>query len=139
MRTALAGVRDWIADRDVRRGEVVEAFGPPSFEIGRHILCYAPDDGSGWIFFDCFTEPSTSYQPGKGSYGYERDEDPLVRDVRVPAEDFEQGLILTLYGRVLRWGPGWWIDHPGHAPRSAETEAIAAQLRGIRAADPSQG
>jgi len=120
-RAPLTGLRDWIADRDVRRGEVLDTFGPPSFEIGRNILCYAPDDGSGWTFFDCFGEPAQRYRPGKGDYTCERDEDPLVRDARVPAEGFEDGLILTLYGRVLRWGPGWWIDHPGDTARSPET------------------
>jgi hypothetical protein len=35
-----------------------------------------------------------------------------------------------------RWGPGWWIDHPGQG-QSADRAAIAAQLREIRAADPS--
>src|SRR5262249_25457767 len=38
--------------------------------------------------------------------------DPLVRSVRPSSQPFEDGLVLTLYGMVPRWGPGWWIDHP---------------------------
>ena len=76
------------------------------------------------------------YVPGAGRYEYRRDDDPLVRAVRRPASDFESGLILTLYGKVLRWGPGWWLNHPEGL--SDEQQAIAAQLRGIEASDPSQ-
>lgn len=45
------------------------------------------------------------------------DEDPLVRAFRLPAENFESGLYLTLYGKVLRWGPGWWIHIQTVMPR----------------------
>ncbi len=65
-----------------------------------------------------------------------RDEDPLVRTVRRPATDVESGLILTLYGKVLRHGPGWWINQPEGV--SKEHQAIAAQLRTIEATDPAQ-
>jgi hypothetical protein len=62
-------------------------------------------------------------------YDGERDEDPLVRSVRRRAQGFESGLILTLYGKVLRWGPGWWLQQPSGP--SDEQQAIPAQLRGI--------
>jgi hypothetical protein len=122
--------------RDVRRSEVETEFGQPSLLIDKRVLCYAPSDPSGWIFIDCFTEYQQRYEPGTGSYRRQRDEDPLVRAVRQPAPDFESGLILTLYGKLLRWGAGWWLDHPEGL--TATQAAIAAQLRDVEAADPSQ-
>jgi hypothetical protein len=122
---------------DLRRSEVEAQLGAPSLVADRRTLCYAPADGAGWVFVDCYAQPRPGrYVPGKGHYEAERDGDPLVRTVRHPAADFESGLILTLYGKVLRWGPGWWLEHP--AGLSVEQRAIALQLRGIEAEDPSQ-
>jgi hypothetical protein len=73
--------------------------------------------------------------PGRGRYEGEPDDDPLIRSARFPAADFEAGLILTLYGKVLRWGPGWWIHQPDGL--TDEQQAIAAQLREVEAGDPS--
>lgn len=133
----MAALKDRFDGKDVRRSEVQNYFGPPSIVAGRRVLCYAPDDGSGWVFFDCYTESSVRYVAGAGHYTGERDDDPLVRSVRHPAPDFESGLILTLYGKVLRWGPGWWLEHAS-SDLTDEKRAIAAQLRDIEAADPSQ-
>lgn len=130
------GLRDRFNGRDVRRSEVEASFGPPGIVADRRVLCYVPADGSGWVFIDCFPAHTSRYEPGAGSYAWQRDDDPLVRTVRFPAEDFESGLVLTLYGKVLRWGPGWWLEQP--AGLSDEQQAIAAQLRSINAADPSQ-
>jgi len=129
-------LHDRFDGQDVRRSEVVAECGAPSLIVDGRVLCYAPADGSGWVFVDCFVQHAQEYVPGTGSYEARLDDDPLVRTVRRPADDFESGLILTLYGNVLRWGPGWWIDHPAHL--SQEQQAIAAQLRAIRSADPSQ-
>ena len=123
--------------KDLRRSEVEAQLGPPSLVADNRTLCYAPADGAGWVFVDCYAEPTPGrYVPGKGTYESERDDDPLVRCIRHPAADFESGLILTLYGKVLRWGPGWWLEHA--AGLSDEQRAIAMQLRGIEAEDPSQ-
>jgi hypothetical protein len=131
-----ADVRGRFDARDVRLSEVVAAYGAPSLVVEKRVFCYAPADGSGWVFVDAWADPVSRYVPDKGEFLGERDDDPLVRDVRLPGADFAQALVLTLYGRVLRWGPGWWIDHP--APdQSAETAAIAAQLRAIDEEDPS--
>lgn len=130
-----ADMRDWVADRDIRRGEVEAAFGTPSLVVDKQVLCYVPADGSGWVFVDCWDERTPRYQPGQGSFDVPVETDPLVRDIRVPADTFEDGLVLTLFGRVLRWGPGWWIHHPGH-DTSPTTAAVAAQLRQIEADDP---
>jgi hypothetical protein len=59
-----------------------------------------------------------------------------VRAVRRPAGDFESGLTLTLYGKVLHGGPGWSLDNPEGL--SDEQQAIAAQLRIVESGDPSQ-
>ncbi|MEV4130101.1 hypothetical protein [Nocardia sp. NPDC049707] len=134
----MSSVADWVADRDVHRSEVEAAFGPPSCRIGKRVWCYAPADGGGWVFFDCWDEAPQRYVPNKGTFDREVEADPLVRDIRIPADDFDSSLVLTLYGRVLRWGPGWWIHRPSDAT-SEQTKAIAAQLQQIEAADPSQG
>jgi hypothetical protein len=130
-------VHDRFGDSDVRRSEIVAEFGEPSLVVDRRVLCYVPTESTGWAFVDCWAESQTSYAPGKGSFEVNVDEDPLVREFRLPAEDFESGLYLTLYGKVLRWGPGWWIHHPGR-DASPESQAIATQLRQIQADDPSQ-
>jgi hypothetical protein len=122
--------------KDVRRSEVEATFGSPSVVADGRVLCYAPADLLGWIFVDCHSEWTNRYVAGAGRYEGERDEDPLVRSIRHPAQSFESGLILTLYGKVARWGPGWWLQQPNGL--SKEQQAIAAQLRGIEAADPSQ-
>ncbi|MEU1205118.1 hypothetical protein [Nocardia sp. NPDC005825] len=133
----LTRVREWADDRDFRRSEVEAAFGTPSLRVGTRVSCYAPADDGPWVFFDTWDEPTPRYSPGKGRFDSECDPDPLVRSIRVPASDFESGLVLTLYGRVLRWGPGWWIHHASDA-HTEETAAIADQLRRIENADPSE-
>jgi hypothetical protein len=130
------GLTDRFDGNDVRRSEVEAEYGSPSVVAGRRVLCYAPADRTGWVFIDCYTEWTTHYVPGAGRYDGARDQDPLVRSVRHPGPDFESGLILTLYGKVLRWGPGWWLEHATNP--TDEQQAVAAQLRDIDAADPSQ-
>jgi hypothetical protein len=131
-------LRERFDGRDVRRSEVEAEFGPPSLVVDQRVLCYAAAEVPGWVFVDCWPENSNAYVPGVG-HQWRRDEDPLVRAVRHPAADFESGLILTLYGRIQRWGPGWWIHHATEADGlSDEERAIAAQLRGVEANDPSQ-
>jgi hypothetical protein len=77
------------------------------------------------------------YDIAAGRYQTVSGQEPIVRSARRSAGRFEDGLILTRYGKTLRWGEGWWIDHP--APDSTPQHlAIAAQLRQIRDADPSQ-
>lgn len=102
------------------------------------MLCYAAaDPAAGWLFVDSPGVYVRRYEAGHGGYTAEKDTDPLVRSLRLSSQPFEEGLILTLYGKVLRWGPGWWIDHPSPT-QTPEQQAIARQLRQIRAADPSQ-
>lgn len=132
----LTRLREWVGERDMRRSEVEAAFGAPSLRVGS-VCCCAPADGGQWVFFDCWDEVTLRYAPGEGRFEGGFDRDPLVRDIRVPASDFEDGLVLTLYGRVLRWGPGWWIYHPSET-QTDEQAAIADQLRRIESADPSQ-
>jgi hypothetical protein len=130
-------LRERFDGKDVRRSDVEAEYGAPSLVADKRTLCYAPADGTGWVFIDCYSEPAgLRYVPGKGTYDAERDDDPLVRSVRYPAATFESGLILTLYGKVLRWGPGWWLEQP--AGLSDEQRAIALQLRGVEVVDPSQ-
>jgi hypothetical protein len=97
---AVDDLRYWVGERDVRRSEVEATFGPPSLVVDKRVLCYAPEDGSGWVFFDCWQERVERYAAGQFEVVVE--DDPLVRDIRVPAGTFEDGLILTLFGRALR-------------------------------------
>lgn len=85
---------DRLRERDLRVGEIVAALGEPSLTTGHRVLCYAPADGTGWMFFDAFTEPGLF--PGEP--------DPRVRNARVPAASPADGFVLTPYGRTLR-GP----------------------------------
>jgi hypothetical protein len=137
-RELTAGLRGRFEGRDVRRSEAEAFLGPASLVVNSRVLCYAAGDPSaGWVFLDCWAERTRVYQPERGAYETATDTDPLIRSVRASASEFEAGLILTRYGMVLRWGPGWWIHHPDpHA--SPQTQAIASQLREIHAADPSQ-
>jgi hypothetical protein len=132
-----AGARHF-EDHDASQADAERILGEPSLIVDRRILCYAPAaPAAGWLFVDCHAERPLYYDAGLGRYEAVRGVAPLVRSVRLPEQDFEAALILTPYGKTLRWGPGWWIDHPGTslAPKEA---AIAAQLRAINAADPSQ-
>lgn len=131
-------LRSRFEEVDCRRSEVEAEFGPPSFAVSDTVWCYtSADPADAWVFFDFAREPVMQYEPGKGSYrDLEWGNDPLLRDIRAPASDFESGLILTLYGKVRRWGTGWWIAH--EATRSRAPEGVAEQLRAIRDVDPSQ-
>ncbi|HET9895024.1 MAG TPA: hypothetical protein VFQ44_08820 [Streptosporangiaceae bacterium] len=126
------------AGQDVRCSEVEERCGAASLTVGKRILCYVsarPADG--WIFVECQRQSLWRYAPGTGRNESVFDRDPLVRSVRRSTGGFEDGLILTLYGEFLRWDDDAWFDHPSDK-WTAETHAIAAQLRQIRDADPSQ-
>jgi hypothetical protein len=130
-------LRERCDGKDLRRSDVEAEYGVPSLVADKRTLCYAPADGTGWVFMDCYEEPTgRRYIPNRGTYTYERDDDPLVRSVRHSASTFEAGLVLTMYGKVLRWGPGWWLEQPNGL--SVEQHAIAMQLRGFESADPSQ-
>jgi hypothetical protein len=125
-------------EQDLRLSEAQPELGPASLVVDGRILCYASSrPADGWVFVDGHPVTTPVYQPGEGRFGSTSDDDPLVRSVRRSTGSFEDGLILTLYGRVLRWGPGWWIDHPSPTS-SRESRAIATQLRQARDADPSQ-
>jgi hypothetical protein len=95
----------------VRRSEAETLLGPPSLIVDHGtVLCYAPDDpAAGWLFVDSPVVPVRRYQAGEGSYTIDDETVPLVRSLRLSSRPFEDGLILTLYGKVLRWGPGSWV------------------------------
>lgn len=61
----------------------------------------------------------------------------MLRAVRVPAETFDQSLVMTPYGQLLRWGEGWWL-RPDAADGEAVPPGVAEQLRAIDACDPSR-
>jgi hypothetical protein len=125
----LAGsLRGWFDGRDVRRSQAEQLLGTPSLRVDKGaVLCYAPAEAQpGWLFVDCPPASTTRYDDGM--FVSADDPDPLVRSLRLSSRSFEDGLILTLYGKVLRWGPGWWIDHPG-PDQTPEQHAIADQTQ----------
>jgi hypothetical protein len=130
-------LRSQFEEHDVRLSEVVEQIGKPSLVVDRRVLCYAPDTmETGWVFFDCWEKHVMEYRTGEG-FGARWNDDPLLRNIRMPAGTFEDSLILTLYGKVLRWGPGWWIQHQSARGDSAPP-GVRDQLGKIEASDPSQ-
>lgn len=98
----LAAADSAYAGEDAHLSEVVSDFGPPSFKVGRWILCYASDDGTGWIFFDGSDYTPDVYDREKGRFTGGFPEDPLLRSIRLPGSDFAKSLRLTRHGEALR-------------------------------------
>lgn len=87
-------------EADTRLNEIVDAFGPPSFKIGRWLLCYSPADGTGWVCFDGFQYHPDGHGARQAVFtGYP--DDPILRSIRLPGPDFEGGLRLTPLGAAL--------------------------------------
>ena len=124
------------AGQDARLSDVVTAVGTPPFTVGKRVLCY-PTTGRDWVFFDFFEESTSRYDADGGVFRSEQARDPLLRNVRVPAATFDASLILTRYGKVLRWGPGWWLRSDASESGRA-SDGVAEQLREIEVSDPSQ-
>lgn len=121
---------------DVRRSGVVADLGEASLVVDKRVLCYVGTGNDEWIFFDFWEPYVAAYDSDRGNFGATWSEDPLLRDIRVPAAAFDASLILTKYGRAIRWGPGWWLrdDQSG----ASAPAGVVQQLRTIEAADPSQ-
>ena len=136
--TAKDGLRDAYEELDVRQSEVTERLGEPSLVVDKRVYCYVSEGPASWLFFDFWEKPVAVYEPSQGRFVQARsNDDLLLRNVRTPSKGFDAGLVLTLYGKGLRWGPGWWLDHP--SVRTASTPAgVREQLRDIADADPSQ-
>jgi len=140
-RSLISSVRTVYDEVDLRRSAVLERVGDASFSVGDRVLCYVGPNDSEWVAFDCWEEPVTRYVVEDGHFRHnfrtEREEDPLLRNVRVPAPSFNESLVLTTYGKVLRWGPGWWL-HTQPARDLGTPEGVREQLQDINAGDPSQ-
>jgi hypothetical protein len=137
----IASIHDKFEEVDVRRSVVLEQIGEPSFDVGTRVLCYAGPSNGDWVAFDCWEETASKYivEDGYLKHGFfaQREEDPLLRCVRIPADSFNESLVMTIYGKVLRWGPGWWLD----TEPACDTEipdGIREQLQDIDKGDPSQ-
>ena len=129
-------LRERYEEVDVTRSEVIATFGEPSLAVD-DVICYAPSDrNQEWTFFDFAKQSISRYEKGRGALTHERDDDPLLRDVRIPAPTFEGSLILTRYGKFLRWGPQWWIRQ--QPVKEAGPPGVREQLRAIEEADPSE-
>jgi hypothetical protein len=98
----LAAADSAYTGHDARLSAIADAFGPPSFEIVRRVFCYAPDDGTGWVFFDGSDHRPDVYDLEQGQFTWGYPQDPLLRSIRLPGDDFEQSLRLTRHGEALR-------------------------------------
>ena len=138
-KSLIEGLRESHEQSDCRRSEAVAKYGPADLVVDRRVLCYVSPAGEGdWVFFDFWEGPTATYVPGEGRLARTWNDDPLLRSIRIPADTFEGGLILTLWGKFVRWGESWWLDHPSESPPPGWDPDILEQLRGIHAADPSQ-
>jgi hypothetical protein len=137
----VGNIREKFGEVDLRRSAVLEAVGEPGFVVGDRVLCYVGPAADDWVAFDCWEEPTTKYVIEDGYYKHgffvQREEDPLLRCVRIPAPTFNDSLVMTIYGKVLRWGPGWWLDT--EPDNDLETpEDVRAALLDIHNEDPSE-
>ena len=133
------GLRDTFEELDVRQSEVTQRLGEPTLVVDKRVSCYVSEQAdSAWLFFDFWEDPAVIYEPGEGRFGrVGPNDDPLLRDIRVPGESFDASLVLSLYGKVLRWGPGWWLRHPS-VRVTQRPPGVREQLTDIDNADPSQ-
>ncbi len=131
-------IADSYGERDVAMSEVITDFGEPSLRVGDRVLCYVDDSTGAWVSFDFWQDFPHIYNREAGRYERYRwkDAEPLLRNIRIPATTFNESLVLTPYGKVIRWGPGWWITHPPQGERTPT--GVAKQLLDIQNADPSQ-
>ena len=134
-----AGLADAHALTDTRRSAPIDHYGEPSLVVDQRVLCYVSDETPAkWIFFDCWKPNGEVYREGRGdAFGPYLVGDPLVRDIRVPAGTFDEGLILSLWGKFQRWGPTWRFDHPEQAG-GGYPPGVREQLLAIQSQDPSQ-
>ncbi len=98
------GIRQQCRERDWTLHEVKEAFGEPCWSSGSNpfypwVLAYACDNiDEGWIFFDFWNEIKvTKDNHVLGKHGPE----PLLRNIRVPAESFSKSFTFTPFGKGL--------------------------------------
>jgi len=140
----ISGVRERYEEVDLRRSQLIEDLGEASVEVGRRVLCYVGPEDTDWVAFDCWEAPLTKYYVEGARGAHIRagvfttyPENPLLRDVRVPAPSFNESLILTTYGKVLRWGSAWWLRTQPARPDEAPA-GVRTQLQAINAGDPSQ-
>jgi len=124
---------------DTRRSAVLERYGKPTLVVDTRVLCYVSDAlPARWIFFDCWEPRGEVYQEGKGGILSQPHADPLLRDIRVPSTRFDSSLVLTLWGKLQRWGPTWRFDHPEADDENGYPPDVREALRAIQASDPSQ-
>jgi hypothetical protein len=104
-RSLIASIHDKFEEVDVRRSSVLEQIGEPSFDVGTCVLCCAGPSNGDWVAFDCWEETTSKYivEDGYLKHGFyaQREEDPLLRCVRIPADSFNESLVMTIYGKVL--------------------------------------
>jgi hypothetical protein len=122
-------------EQDARASDVRDRLGQPTLVIDDRVYCYAPADYHlPWVFCDFVFDRREAYVYGTGRNDESFDPDPLLRNVRVPSDTFRDGLVLTAYGKLVRWGPQWWVSHASE-PAYAEVEHLASRVRQVTLED----
>lgn len=123
-------------ERDVRLSEVRKDLGPCSLLIDGRVVCYVGPGANQWLAFDCWEPSPRMYDSAQGHFRTVRTKDPMVCNLRIPSEAFNESLILTPLGKALRWGDGWRLR--GEAGRDHRApNGVVEQLQAIRDGDPS--
>jgi hypothetical protein len=99
MKKLRQGLRAKCRERDWHQSEIKEQYGEPSLKIG-DVYCYAPETrGERWIFFDFWKEYSAKRINSRVIVHKKYIEDPILRDVRLPASTLMRGLVFTPFGQ----------------------------------------
>jgi hypothetical protein len=88
-------------DRDVTFDRALEQLPEPTMVIDNRVVSFAPTSG-GWIHLDFDCERICRYDRSVGNEVYEQGE-LLLRNLRLPTEKFDEGIVLTLFGRYRRF------------------------------------
>ncbi|MEZ4712380.1 MAG: hypothetical protein R3A44_34640 [Caldilineaceae bacterium] len=94
-----AGLRSKYTPHDTYESQISAQYGEPSLKIGA-VHCYTCEaENEGWIFFDFWTEHITEQTQNGVIVNTKYRDDPILRNIRLPASTFKRGLVFTPYGQ----------------------------------------
>lgn len=99
MKKLRRGLRAKCKERNWHQSEIKEQYGEPSLKIG-DVYCYAPETRSErWVFFDFWKEYNAKRITSRVIVYEKYTEDPILRNVRLPANTLKRGLVFTPFGQ----------------------------------------